>query len=73
VTRKVEIYHWVERMYWKHRAAANGTSAENTDRMVLQIDDAGKEDNYEIVEDWSLDKTKLRDKYDDEYASVSYV
>lgn len=73
VTRKVEIYYWAERMYWKSRAAANGTSGESTEKMVLQIDDAGKEDNYEIVEDWTLDKTKLRDKYDIEYGSVSYV
>lgn len=75
VTRKVEIYYWVEKMYWKSKAAASGTGVGSTEKMVLQIDDTGKEDNNEIVEEMTLDKTKVRDKYDIEYryASVSYV
>jgi len=73
VTRKVEIYSWVERMYWKSRDAANGAGGGSTEKIMMQIDDAGKEDSYEIVEERTMDKSKLRDKYDNEYASVSYV
>lgn len=73
VTRKVEIYFWVERMYWKSRDTAHEASGGSTERIMMQIHDAGKENSYEIVEEVPLDKAKLRDKYDNEYASVSYV
>lgn len=73
VTRKVEIYFWVERMYWKCRHTAGEASGGSTERIMMQIDDAGKGNSYEIVEEVPLDKAKLRDKYDNEYGSVSYV
>jgi len=40
VTRKVEIYSWVERMYWKSRDAANGAGGGSTEKIMMQIDDA---------------------------------
>ena len=73
VTRKVEIYYWVERRYWKSRETAHGASVGSKEGSVMEIDDAGKEDSYETVEEVPLDKAKLRDTYDNQYASVSYV
>ena len=73
VTRKVENYYWVERRYWKSRETAHGASVGSNERSVMEIDDAGKEDSYETVEEVPLDKAQLRDTYDNQYASVSYV
>ena len=73
VTRKVEIYYWVERMYWKSRDTAHEAGGGSTEKIVMQIDDTGKEDCYKREEERTLVKTKLRDKYDNEYAIVSYV
>lgn len=76
VTRKVEIYCWVDYMYWKSKQAANGTGG-SMERIVLPVDDAdllGKEHNYNgLVEERMLDNTEVRDRYDIEYANVSYV
>lgn len=73
VIRKVEIYFWVERMYWKSRDIVYEVSGGSIERIMMQIYDVGKENSYEIVEEVLLDKVKLRDKYDNEYVSVFYV
>lgn len=50
VTRKVEIYHWVEGMYWKSKEKAANGAGGSTEGELRQEDDAdlllGKEQNY---------------------------
>ena len=77
MTRKVEIYYWVENMYWKSKRTSNGTGG-STDKVVLQVDDAaillGKEHDYNgVIEERTLDETEVGDRYYIEYANVSYV
>ena len=77
VTRKVEIYYWVENMYWKNKAENNGIAGGSTEKIILQIDDTnltGKQGGYTvIVKETPSDETLARTNCVFEYANVSYV
>lgn len=83
VTRQVEIYYWVENMYWESKKAVNGAgqlgAGGSTERIILQTYDAdltGKKDDIGIVQvQRPMDNLSVRDRYNDvnEYANVSYV
>ena len=80
VTRKVEIYYWVETMYWKDKDRANGCtgSAEEMVQPINSTSDILREGKKEgngifIMERRPFDNAVVRDTNDIEYVNVSYV
>ena len=78
VTRKLEIYFWVEAMYWNDKRGVNGCAG-SVEEMVRPMEDEillkGKNEcsGIIIMEERPFDDVVVRDTHDTEYANVSYV
>lgn len=77
VTRKVEIYYYVENLYWKSKRSANHEKTGSTEKMFLPKNDGesiGKHDNLiGIMTKTPMEENIAETAFDSEYAHISYV
>ena len=77
VTRKVEIYYYVENLYWKSKRSANHGTTGSTEKMFLPKHDGesiGKHDNLiGIMTKTPMEENIAETTFDSEYAHISYV